>query len=400
MNNFKESLLDFRDDTLDFIDDHRKSLIIISIIAIVLLIALMIIFIVFQPVKITISNVDQELGDIIATKAKTLELKATAQKNNEVLESDFEWEVSAGNLEYNEDGTVLWELPTDEGTYSITAKNSEASGIKYVTVLGNELSNLYKSSNYQILVQDTDGDGLTDLYEGSNSRTSQTSVDTDNDGLYDGDEIIFGLDPLKEDSKGDGVKDGERRLEHVFKSDNVTMNMTGKGNFTQTSVDKYSTETLDNVSAVVDGVYSFYTEVELESTQITIAYDKNTVSSKGITPSNLAVYSLNDDENTFEKIRTTVNEADDTVTFSVDTLGKYFIADSSKLTSNLATELVFVIDNSGSMYPASEVANSEENDVDFKRVDAVNDLIDKLQGNYRFGAGKFTFEYDELIKCR
>ncbi len=398
MNNFKESLLDFRDDTLDFIDDHRKSLIIISIIAIVLLIALMIIFIVFQPVKITISNVDQELGDIIATKAKTLELKATAQKNNEVLESDFEWEVSAGNLEYNEDGTVLWELPTDEGTYSITAKNSEASGIKYVTVLGNELSNLYKSSNYQILVQDTDGDGLTDLYEGSNSRTSQTSVDTDNDGLYDGDEIIFGLDPLKEDSKGDGVKDGERRLEHVFKSDNVTMNMTGKGNFTQTSVDKYSTETLDNVSAVVDGVYSFYTEVELESTQITIAYDKNTVSSKGITPSNLAVYSLNDDENTFEKIRTTVNEADDTVTFSVDTLGKYFIADSSKLTSNLATELVFVIDNSGSMYPASEVANSEENDVDFKRVDAVNDLIDKLQGNYRFGAGKFTFEYDELIK--
>ena len=67
----------------------------------------MIIFIVFQPVKITISNVDQELGDIIATKAKTLELKATAQKNNEVLESDFEWEVSAGNLEYNEDGTVL-----------------------------------------------------------------------------------------------------------------------------------------------------------------------------------------------------------------------------------------------------------------------------------------------------
>ena len=33
MDNFKESLLDFRDDTLDFIDDHRKSLIIISIIA-------------------------------------------------------------------------------------------------------------------------------------------------------------------------------------------------------------------------------------------------------------------------------------------------------------------------------------------------------------------------------
>ena len=322
------------------------------------------------------------------TKTRTLELRAIAQKNNEVIQSNFEWEVSAGSLDYNEDGTVKWELPTDEGTYSITAKNSEATGTKYVTVLGNELSNLYKSSDYQILVQDTDGDGLTDLYEGSNSRTSQTSVDTDNDGLFDGDEIILDLDPLKEDSKGDGVKDGERRLEYVFKSDNVTMNMTGKGNFTQTSVDKYSTETLDNVTSVIDGVYSFYTEVALESAQITITYDKEVVTSKGITPNNLAVYELNEDENTFEKIRTTVNESEGTVTFGVDTLGKYFIADSSKLTSNLATELVFLIDNSGSMYPATEVANSEENDVDFKRVDAVNDLIDKLQGNYRFGAGK------------
>ena len=65
MDNFKETLLDFRDDTLDFIDDHRKSLIIISIVAIVLLIGLIIFFILFQPVKITIANVDQELGNII-----------------------------------------------------------------------------------------------------------------------------------------------------------------------------------------------------------------------------------------------------------------------------------------------------------------------------------------------
>ena len=34
-----------------------------------------------------------------------------------------------------------------------------------------------KNSNAKILCQDTDGDGLTDLYEGSNSRTSQTEKD-------------------------------------------------------------------------------------------------------------------------------------------------------------------------------------------------------------------------------
>ena len=45
MDNFKDFFLDLRDDTLDFIDDHRKMLIIISIVAIILLIGLMILFI-------------------------------------------------------------------------------------------------------------------------------------------------------------------------------------------------------------------------------------------------------------------------------------------------------------------------------------------------------------------
>ena len=50
------------------------------------------------------------------------------------------------------------------------------------------------------------------------------------------------------------------------------------------------------------------------------------------------------------------------------------------------------------MYSKDEYADSEENDPEFKRVDVVNSLIDKLQGNYRFGAGKFTFTYSEISK--
>ena len=55
MDNLKDFFLDLRDDTLDFIDDHRKGLIIVSFIAILLLIGLMIMFIMFTPVKITIA---------------------------------------------------------------------------------------------------------------------------------------------------------------------------------------------------------------------------------------------------------------------------------------------------------------------------------------------------------
>ena len=398
MDNLKDFFLDFRDDTLDFIDDHRKALIIASFIMIFLLIMLMIVFIMFTPVKITISNSDEELGNVVATKARVMEYQAVAKKFNDVVNTSFKWEVSAGMLDINEDGTVTWELPTDEGTYSITASTEDTSATKYVTIIGNELSSLYKNSDYKIACKDTDGDGLADIYEASYSGTSQTEKDTDGDGLYDGDEIIMGLDPTKADSKGDGLKDGERKFDYTFKKDRVTLRMTGKGNFTRTSIDRYSTETLNNVSSVLDGIYSIYTEAQLDDAKITITYDKNKVSEKGLSENSLAVYELNDDDNSFTKIRTDIDTNKSTLTFTTSEFKKYFVADSSKLTSNLSTELVFIIDNSGSMYSKDEYAESEENDPTFKRVDVINDLISGLKGNYRFGAGKFTFEYSELSK--
>ncbi len=398
MDNLKDFFLDFRDDTLDFIDDHRKALIIASFIMIFLLIMLMIVFIMFAPVKITISNSDEELGNVVATKARVMEYQAVAKKFNDVVNTSFKWEVSAGMLDINEDGTVTWELPTDEGTYSITASTEDTSATKYVTIIGNELSSLYKNSDYKIACKDTDGDGLADIYEASYSGTSQTEKDTDGDGLYDGDEIIMGLDPTKADSKGDGLKDGERKFDYTFKKDRVTLRMTGKGNFTRTSIDRYSTETLNNVSSVLDGIYSIYTEAQLDDAKITITYDKNKVSEKGLSENSLAVYELNDDDNSFTKIRTDIDTNKSTLTFTTSEFKKYFVADSSKLTSNLSTELVFIIDNSGSMYSKDEYAESEENDPTFKRVDVINDLISGLKGNYRFGAGKFTFEYSELSK--
>lgn len=398
MDNLKDFFLDFRDDTLDFIDDHRKGLIIISFIAILILIGLMIVLILFTPEKIVISNADEESGNIIGTKARTLDFKASATKNGDSVESSFEWEVNGGRLEIDESGIAIWILPTDPGVYTITASNEEATASKNITVIGNELSSLYEDSDYKILLQDTDGDGLTDLYEASISRTSQTEKDTDGDGLNDGDEIIMELNPIEEDSKGDGVKDGQRALEYTYKNNGITLEMKGKGNFTRSSVDKYNTETLSNVNSVLDGVYSIYTEASLTSAKITISYNAEKVGSKKLSESSLAVYLLNDTNNTFSKIKTDVDTSKKTLTFETDTLGKYFVADSSKLTSNLSTELVFLLDNSGSMFSKDEYAKSEENDVEFKRVDVVSDIVDRLQGNYRFGVGKFTYEYKELAK--
>ena len=72
-------------------------------------------------------------------------------------------------------------------------------------------------------------------------------------------------------------------------TNNVTLKMTGKGNFTRTSVDKYKTETLDNVSSALDGVFSFYTDAQLDDAEVTISYSKDVVSQKGLKESSLAV---------------------------------------------------------------------------------------------------------------
>jgi hypothetical protein len=72
---------------------------------------------------------------------------------------------------------------------------------------------------------DTDGDGIFDNLEDKNKNgvwekdkgeTCAYNVDSDNDGLWDGydvgankGELTIGTDPLREDTDGDGLKDGE-----------------------------------------------------------------------------------------------------------------------------------------------------------------------------------------------
>ena len=56
---------------------------------------------------------------------------------------------------------------------------------------------------------DNDLDGLSDAVE-KQLGTDYKSIDTDNDGLMDYDEVkTFQTNPLKADTDGDGVIDGE-----------------------------------------------------------------------------------------------------------------------------------------------------------------------------------------------
>ncbi len=57
---------------------------------------------------------------------------------------------------------------------------------------------------------DTDGDGLSDGDEVLKYKTDPLKADTDGDGLSDGDEVLkYKTDPLKVDTDGDGYSDGD-----------------------------------------------------------------------------------------------------------------------------------------------------------------------------------------------
>lgn len=129
--------------------------------------------------------------------------------------------------------------------YSFSCNNYEDSSLFYClegTLRGNELQALAKLTNcfnqnknhffeatlddYQkemmlLKERDSDGDGLSDYDERYNQGTDPFIVDTDRDGITDGEEVAIGTDPLTHDLKQKSIvkkiaeakqKQGEDRI--------------------------------------------------------------------------------------------------------------------------------------------------------------------------------------------
>ena len=378
----------------DIWEDYKKPIMIILAVILVFIVGLIIFSAVYNPIKITFTGEDAE---VIATMSNEIKLGAKAT-NKSGEEFEVEWEVSDGTLSSTKANDIIWELPKKEGTYTISVKAGDKIISKNITVITNQIGSWSLDNNENIEYIDSDGDGLSDKYEKEVSSTDAAKIDTDEDVVNDGAELVSKLNPIEKESKTDGVQDDERKLEYTLSLENIGINITLKGteNISGTTVDMYNLNTLNEIQAVASNVYSVKPQGVIDNANISIKYDKNIISNKGLSEKDLAVYVLDFENKKSIKPESTVNIEISTVTTKVMDLGKFFIADSSKMKDKVSTELMLVIDNSGSMYPKEMVDGSEENDTQFKRVDLSNRIIDKLKGDYKFGAGKFTFEYEEL----
>jgi len=241
-------------------------------------------------------------------------------------------------------------------------------------------------------MSDTDSDGLDDNSEINTYKTNPKKADTDGDGLIDGDEILAGLDPLKEKTDGD-KNDGKITFEKNYIVDGLSMDIKGDASIYNVYVDKFTLGSGGNTRALVSPIYEFYKDGKFDEATITITYSENNLAD-GADEKELSICQYTD-EGKWVKVDSKVNTDKNTVTATLEHFSKYAVLDLSQIDEQAKINVMIVIDDSGSMYPADMCEGSIESDVDFKRLEMVNSLVKELDDDVNVGAAYFTGDYNK-----
>ena len=260
---------------------------------------------------------------------------------------------------------------------------------------------------------DTDMDGLEDEYEVNTSKTNPTKVDSDGDGLSDYDELELDLNPLKDDSKGDGIKDGKRELTYDYENDDVKIVIKGKGNIASIIADIYTNTKISGKKGLVDKLYLLHTEGTITEATLTINYTDEELAKYGLKEDNLSIFYYNEKEAKYEKIDTVIDKENKTLTAKLKHFSPYVYGDSEQLNEQATYQVLFVLDNSWSMYTNEQYKKitGEEysggwfdtsdlagNDADGVRFTLTSELVDKLAGkNYQIGVSEFRKDYANVL---
>jgi hypothetical protein len=249
----------------------------------------------------------------------------------------------------------------------------------------------YDLSVYKL---DTDEDGLTDHYELLYSGTAPAKPDTDGDGVPDGIELQAGTNPIKPQS--DTVtEDSERTFIYPLTLGPATVRVTGKWEVYKSTLVKYPMNVENYPGILSNGIEITLSE---RSPRGFLYYDltKVDVNKWGENP-DLRIFRYNPEDGTMTLSGNggTISGDGAILTARIRS-GIYFLADRNFLSADSGVNIMFVIDNSGSMYPQETVAGSEENDLEFKRLDFAKHLIESIGEDVNFGVAKFTLMYTTL----
>lgn len=357
-----------------------------------------------------------ELGVLFSDEKNIDKLKFYSdcgKVENEGIKINWDLTNSIGKCEI----TVKYKMKKISKKFNVIAFNGEQTDLSFdykindefdedldLDGLTNKEEKKYKT-NPELF--DSDMDGLDDKYELFTSKTDPNKKDSDDDDLNDYDEIQLNYNPLKSDSKGDGIKDGQRKNTFLISNDELGVNLeiTGNGNIASSTINSFTNSSFTKIDGLLDKIYNLYTAGNLDSAIIKIKYSLEEIQTKGLNEDNLTLFYFNDDTKELEKIPTTVDKENKIVTVSLKHFSKYVLGDSNAVLTNQESKIMFVIDNSVSMYSNHQMdaagydsVGALGNDTSFKRLSLTNNMIDMFTGNYKFGIAEFSGNYVNLNK--
>lgn len=241
-----------------------------------------------------------------------------------------------------------------------------------------------------IWLADTDGDGISDYAEVNVTDTNPLKADTDRDGLKDGDEVSAGLDPNNKKTDGEN-KDADIVFKESIQDGQCAVELEGNAEIYSAYIEKSEITGLAKTPGVLSDVYDYHMESRPDSAEIVFTYNKRDIANRGISVENLSICQFKN--GSFEVVKSQVDEDKNTVTARLKNSSKYALCNMETINTEAVPQVLLLIDNSGSMYSKEVLEESEENDVEFKRVAMAEQLIEMSGEEIKFGLAKFTGSY-------
>lgn len=244
-------------------------------------------------------------------------------------------------------------------------------------------------------IADTDEDGLGDYYEITYSKTNPLKMDTDGDTLSDLVELKAKLDPLNKCSDGK-TQDDKRIFNETYKNNNITVKFQGDANLYNTYCAPFELPGLSKTPGVMSEAIEIYHNDAMPSATITFKYKESQINALGGSVENLGIFTFTE-SGTFKAVKDITHDEDkQSVSCEIKKSGKYMLCDSVNINVKHKNQVMLLIDNSGSMFPKDMVSTSDENDVDFKRLDMAKSIIKNISDNTHYGIAKFTATYTQM----
>lgn len=233
---------------------------------------------------------------------------------------------------------------------------------------------------------DSDKDGLTDDFEVDVLGTDPKNPDTDGDKVTDGDEYRAGTDPLSAEDGGDA------EYERDISAMSATLKLKGQTRaISRTTISEFKSS-VNQYPGIISELYEITNIGGEADFELSVAPEE--LEQWGSTEENTVLYHLDPKDMIVTEVKTSFT--DGVISGKLTDNGVYFAADKDMFRIDSGIDVMFLIDNSGSMYSAELVNGSEENDLDFKRVDLAQNLIDIFEENTSCGVAKFTASYKLL----